>query len=696
MENAKLLKKLALAGAAGVGAYYAADIVKNLSVSSYPDLPKYEEGAHMVNNLLLYLENEELRIEDGFEFTNEYILEALGVARRYIDGRYDCQDFRMHSILRLQYCHIDKIREISPDGAQMIEDMMLGAKYWMSEPGSDSMCYWSENHQLLYAVAEYLAGQMWYDKTFKNDGATGKEHMERGRKRIGYWQQHRFLYGYSEYNSSNYYLYDVGPAANFIQFAAPEDEKLVEGMRMCLDLLIFDVASNMHKYTFTAPTGRAYVDNMVGVKGDKVRKLIDYIWGLNDNYKRETHQMLINFYSMINAKNPDGSPRNLYKIPQVLIEIGNDTQTRVIKSSHGMDTSELEKRGYVGHDDNQIMRQLSMEAFTNPEVIYNTITYIDKYKMFNNKFVNYFKLTNLKLLNSPKRLRKISAKLNPMPNGIAIQRANLYSYQTENYQLMNVQSYRPGAFGAQQMLNLVNFGENSVVFAVHPAKAETEKSARDYPGYWAGFGRTPHAVQHENILMIMYNIPKHRGFLELYPVPQFSHTYLPEAFFDEVITERNYAFARLGDAYLAITGYGSLKYKDFSMDSAKAFKNGLDEIPDKKFDLIQEGNKHYWIYELSDSSEETFEAFKNRIKTNEIKYQLDSELGDLLEYRTEGKKLSTRYAGGFNVNGKVQELKYKRFDSEYSITKREPKEILFTFGGHKLYLNLNKGIREYD
>lgn len=687
-SKAKIAKRILVAA---VGAYFAVDIFKNVSIKPLPHHPANNEGAGLLHELLLYLENPALQKESGFVLDNESILAALTPAKKYIDGRFDCQDFRMQSLLRLQYSHIDTIRSISPEGAQMIEDIFLNAKYWMTEPGSDSLCFWSENHQLLYGVSEYLAGQMWKDRIFTNDGADGKEHMERGRKRIKYWMEQRFLYGFSEYNSTNYYLFDVGPAANFIQFASPEDADMVERMKMCLDLLLFDVASNMHKFTFTAPTGRAYVHNMVGKTGDSVSKLIDFLWQRNDNYKTEAHQMLLNFYSMYFAKNPDGTPKKLYEFPRVLLEIGLDEEERVIKSSHSLDTSELPEKGLVGHSDEQIMRQLSMEAFTNPEVIYNTVSYFDRYKMFSNSFVNYFKVINLKLLRNPDRLRFISEKLNPMPNGIALQRANLYSYQTKHYQLMNVQRYHPGIYGASQMLQVLNFGEKSVVFTTHPAKNEDKKSVSGYPGYWAGFGRSPHAVQHENVLLMLFKIPKTRGFLELYPVPQFSHTYLPEAYLDEVEIKGRYAFARHGKAFLAIICAGNLHYKPFSIDSAKALKNGLEEFPDKRFDLIQEGNYHYWIYELSDEDKESFESFKSRIMENSVEYDGCGKL----TYTSLNRKFRTIYGGAFYVDDVEQPLEYGRFESDYCNAKRESEEFRFSFKGHFLRLNFEKCIREY-
>ncbi|MDC7244181.1 MAG: hypothetical protein PQJ44_09900 [Sphaerochaetaceae bacterium] len=52
----------------------------------------------------------------------------------------------------------------------------------MSDGSNDSMCYWSENHQILFSVSEYLAGQMFSDKIFTQTGFTGKQHKQRAKK----------------------------------------------------------------------------------------------------------------------------------------------------------------------------------------------------------------------------------------------------------------------------------------------------------------------------------------------------------------------------------------------------------------------------------------------------------------------------------------------------------------------------------
>ncbi|MCL2300298.1 MAG: hypothetical protein FWC27_09170 [Firmicutes bacterium] len=686
--NSKKAAGWAVAGAALCAcAACAVDLAKNLSIKAIPDLPEKDLDPDLIHNLLYYLEYPEARRRGGVVIDDAYIVKALLPAKTIIDGRYDCMDFRMQTLLRLQYTHGKALRKLSPTGAQMLEDTFLRAKYWMTEPGEDSMCYWSENHQLLFAVAEYLAGQAWPDKIFANDGATGRAHMARGRARIGHWMEQRFAFGYSEFNSANYLRFDIGPASNFIQFAAPEDALPVRRMKMCLDLIFFDVACYAHRRSLLAPTGRAYVDNMAGVTGDRLHKTEAYLWDGDPAAPESTDSQWVNFYAMLRARDSRGQP--YYELPEVLRKIGNDTSRRVLRASYSLDTAEFPSRGFVGRGDAQIMRQLSMEAFTNPEVIHNTATYLRENNMFSNKFVNYFKVTNLRGFKRPGVLRGVSKYLKPMPNGIAIQRANLYCRQTPHYALASLQRYHPGGFGAQQMLNAANFGGKAVAFTAHPARHEADNTVKGYPGYWAGYGRAPHSVQHEDVLLLLYRLPKRPGFLELYAVPRFTHTYLPEAYFDEVRLCGRFAFARAGEAFLGLIGATALEYKPWSEASAKAFKNGLENHPGARFDLIQQGRAQYWIYELSDASRESFDEFMARIKSNRVGYD-----GASLVYESEGLRYETEYDGALRLDGEELPLEHRRFDNPYCTAERDAEEYLIAHGGRSLRMNYVKGERE--
>ncbi|MGI6745507.1 MAG: hypothetical protein ACOX45_05105 [Acutalibacteraceae bacterium] len=186
-----------------------------------------------------------------------------------------------------------------------------------------------------------------------------------------------------------------------------------------------------------------------------------------------------------------------------------------------------------------------------------------------------------------------------------------------------------------------------------------------------------------------FQIPKISGFLELYKVPQFTHTYLPEAFLDEVRISGRYAFAKKGKAMLALAGKTALKYNDYNEISAKAFNNSLSDYPQKNFDLIQEGNNQFWIYELSNSDNESFEAFISRIKSNPIIFD-----GKTLLYKSLSRTYELTYNEHFKVDSVVMPTQYKRFDCDYIQAQREPDTMNFSLAGNSLFLDYENGIRE--
>ncbi len=176
---------------------------------------------------------------------DEFDFRRLDGAYERIATRGDTADFRLQSLVRILYDHADAI---PPAELERLKQAFLGFKYWIDQPGRDSMCFWSENHQILFATAEYLAGQYWPDEVFHNSGKTGKDHREMARRRILAWLEQRWLYGFTEWYSNVYYVEDIAPLANLIDFA--RDEEIVIKATIILDLLLHDVATQSFRGTF--------------------------------------------------------------------------------------------------------------------------------------------------------------------------------------------------------------------------------------------------------------------------------------------------------------------------------------------------------------------------------------------------------------------------------------------------------------
>jgi hypothetical protein len=187
-----------------------------------------------LEDLYLYL----CGIKESPSFTEDEVYALLFKQSEYMNKRFDCADFRAQMLFKIY-----KDCPLNEKCKTLIKDAFLNFKYFMDEPGDDSMCYWSENHQILFAVSEYLAGQEWPDEIFTNDGKTGKEHMQKAITRIDAWMQQRFYYGFSEYLSNNYLAEDIAPMANFIVYS---NVKKARALRSGVKLSLFVQLGTQH------------------------------------------------------------------------------------------------------------------------------------------------------------------------------------------------------------------------------------------------------------------------------------------------------------------------------------------------------------------------------------------------------------------------------------------------------------------
>jgi hypothetical protein len=565
---------------------------------------------------------------------------------KYIKNEYDCSDFRLVNLVRILYEYGDRI---PAETSSKIKDVLFNFRYWWDEPGENSMCYWSENHQILFASAEYLIGQKYPETVFTNSGLTGKERMEKAKQRILDWLEMRWNYGFIEYYSGVYYKEDIGAMINLIDFAG--DEEIVKKTEIIFDLLFYDVATQSTNNMFVSVSGRAYERNRKGGPGSTLGGLTNYFWG--DGNQIDAGLM----YGMMTTKK--------YKLPPVLSEIAKDSSRVVIKQNNGLDISELKTEGYFGTDNRSMMMQWGMEAFTNPEIVRNSLAHMRNCSMFSNEFIADFKMLDFTLLRLL-HLEPVLVKLiNPQSNGVAIQKGNTYTFKTKNYSLYSVQNHHPGDYADQQHVAGMNVGNSFSIFHTHPALEAGKK--HQSPNYWVGYGHFPHLAQDSNISLAIYNIPKKKGIMEM-DLLDYTHAYFPSELFDTVVISENYAFGKKGKSYAAFIGKNPLKFRENTTD-----------------DLILQGKQTFWIIEAGSLEEDgSFGEFCNRIISNELTFD-DENL--ILNYRSKGKNLQLKFKGDFLVNGKPVNTNYDRFDSPYSQAKKKAETIEIAFNGKSLFLD---------
>ena len=651
-------------------------------------------------NQMLY--ESDVLSDDTFKDTALISANLEGAIER-IDIREDCADFTANTLIRFYLENEHRLEEVNKNE---IKDCLTGFKYWMDQYDgrSDSMCHWSENHQILFAVTEYLAGKTWPDEVFA-DGNTGTVHVELAKERINVWMEQRYLYGFNEYYSNNYYPEDIAPMANFIQFADKADQDMIDRMMIIMDIIWLDIATQSYQYVdvdgntqyaFMSASGRMYMDNKASDDtGNRLRPYINLILENGDDYLTTTRNFFVCFKRMYET--------GIYQVPEVIKEILKDSSSvQIVKASNGITLEELVSDGYVGESVGQMMMQMGMEAFSNPEVIDNSIRYLNENKLFENEFLNDFKLVNLWPLTLTKTLGPISSLLNPSTNGKAIQRANVYTYQTNYYSMSTTQQHFAGDYADQHHISSSTLSNDLSVYNSQPMRNHSRSQ------YWVGYGRLPYAVQDENINIAIYELPESTGMLEPHIV-QYTHAYFPVGLFDEVNLDylnQGYIFGRKKETYVMMCAKSDeeavLMFKnDMSNVTEEELAEDRDDIKtsvkelieasgDLRYDLIFEGgNVHAWITELSSVEQDgSFEAFVQRILANEVTFEQMKVI-----YESEDAHFEVIYDETFMLNGEVVDTEYARFESVYGTVERKADVMNFAFNGKSLTLNYKEGTR---
>jgi len=174
------------------------------------------------------------------------VLDAAWVhrLRGFVDARLDLADHRLLVLLKLLLVAGNRLPGPLRND---LRTTVTGFKYGMDEPGNDSMCSWTESHQLLFASCEYLASQLYPDDVFTNDGRRGHEKQARAAGKLRSWMAERFHHGFSEWLSGSSYLVDL--AALILLADHAEDTDLATRASMIADLICLDLA--LHSFPRT-------------------------------------------------------------------------------------------------------------------------------------------------------------------------------------------------------------------------------------------------------------------------------------------------------------------------------------------------------------------------------------------------------------------------------------------------------------
>ncbi|PKO16092.1 MAG: hypothetical protein CVU39_08670 [Chloroflexi bacterium HGW-Chloroflexi-10] len=580
---------------------------------------------------------------------------VLFAALDYLDARKDCADFVLQAVLRLLYQFAAS--PLMPDGwLERAKASVLGFKYWPDEPGVDSMCTWTENHQILFSTGAILAGQLYPREVFTNSGQSGEQKIEVVRRRILRWLDLRFRSGFSEWLSHVYYDEDLTALLNLVDFCT--ERQISEQAKKIIHLLLLDMALQTYKGVYGCTHGRSYANGKRWVVDETTTDTGKLLFGVGV-FARRDNMSAVQFALSEN-----------YQIPQVIYEIAHDVleDALEIRQRMGICMKDLKTWNLDAKDPEDGMLLLTLEAYLHPRLIQTTMQLFDRHNWWENEFFAPFRKYRrlLNVLRTTRTLPILAAFAERDLCRNTREEVNTYTYKTQDYMLSTAQDYRTGYGGDQQHIWQATLGANAVCFTTHPANLETDGPS---PNYWTGSGLLPRAAQYRNVAIIVYKIEK---IPALY-VPTrhfFTHAWLPRDAFDEVSDEiGGWYFARKGDGYLGL------------YSQKKAAWQGTNE-------LIAPGANNIWICQMGSVSESgSFEDFIEQVVAARVEFD-----GMRVNYHSPSiGEVRFGWRGSLSVDGEVMPLHdYPRYDSRFVQADFDPQQVHVQCGGNHWTINLRE------
>ena len=167
-----------------------------------------------------------------------------------IEERVDCADFLVTGYMRYR-----KFYGLTDAEEKRFKEVLLGFRYWMNMKGSDGMCFWSENHSLMFYMAAMFAGEIYPDDFFTRTGRNGRQLHEYGRSKVLQWLDDVEANGFEEFLSAVYMPVTLAALLNLVDLAEEDISRRAE--KIC-DRMLRDIAIQGFQGVEIAPMGRIY------------------------------------------------------------------------------------------------------------------------------------------------------------------------------------------------------------------------------------------------------------------------------------------------------------------------------------------------------------------------------------------------------------------------------------------------------
>jgi hypothetical protein len=602
----------------------------------------------------VFCEWPKLELESRGEGKRPLNMERIERSLSMINTRVDCADFVLPAFLSILYLYNDS-ELLSESDRERFKQAALNYKYAMTDPTEDEngVCYFTENHQALFASCEYIAGQLYPDEIFTNTKQKGAWHRDRGAQRLIQWIEWRACFGFSEWLSSNYYGEDLLALA--IVYGLGKDGELKKKAGMLIELLLFDTALNSFNGVLGATNGRTYVQPTLRPEINSVSAVSKLYWGEGSYEAVSLGAVALAVFE--------------YQCSAAVKNAALDKGTFINRERMSLNVEDAKKYGLDPADYDNIMFFWGQQTFLHRDVIANSRKVCPLWLGMRPSIDAHSEKYEL--------CEKEGKDTDPDLACCALTQTDIYTYKTAYYSLSNSQDFRKAKAGYQQHIWQACLGDRAAVFTTNPNTDEY----RDRPNRFAGNRFMPRAVQHKNVVLSIYRTPTMEYHF------YFTSLYFPQREFDQLREGDGWIFGKRGGAYIAVRCSKAGKWQKpdkelyqhlFPVDYEEEFQFA------KPWEYKVGGHAVIWVCEMGD--EKTDGSFDQFI----AKFKGASITGDTFSCAYNSPsigKMSFGWNEALKINGEETAIhNYKRYDNPYCRTEFGEKNYLIRCGGEEVKL----------
>ena len=624
-------------------------------------------------------------------------VDSLAGTWQMLDDWKDTGDFRvmyLHWVLALGAGVID------PSVLAAIEQRMVEFRYRWNDPlpadRVDHKWFWSENHRIILAVDEYLAGLAFPDRVFTVTGLTGAQHAQRARPEILSWIDERARFGFSEWHSNVYMLKNITPLLTLIELC--DDEELIRRGTAALDLCLADLALHLQRGAYGATRGRTY-------KKDKMSALDEATFGTAKLLFDDTDQ---GWRSTTDTGATYLCGAQRYRVPEVLRRIAVSEAVGVTKERHGVPIDPHEAispdpqaaYGYDYDDQDNVPFWWSQGALTSWQLVPSTLTAANRFRLWETDLFAEFGALRQLVAVGPALAQVAARELAPMAAFGVLSEAHTYTWRSPEVMLSSVVDHRAGDARDQVHAWQATVDHDALVFTTHPSKPTPQSTDwGEDSGYWTGTASMPRTAQHHNVAIHIYApayvSPTDPVLGPIFGYEDETHAYFPQDHFDEVVQTGGWTIGRKGDGYVALWSHRPTVWRSY--DPAVVATRGMVQ----PFDLVAEGSaENVWIVEVAQRADAgDFATFVDRIAAAPVEV---TRPGGASADRQRARYVSPSqgelvFSGrdGLTVGGATVPLtEHPRLASPWGEVCHLGKYLALTEGDASLVIDFDKGARE--